>query len=75
MADKGHLSNDGKAVAQIVRIEIAGDESTIENGLGWDPKRAFKDVEVTYRNPADFEGETGIVTVVLFRTKGEVVLD
>ena len=42
--------------------------STIEN-------QAFKDVEVIYRDPADFDGETGIVSVTIVTPKGEVVLD
>jgi hypothetical protein len=72
---KEHPSGDGKAVAEIVKIEIAGDESTIESWLGSDPKRAFKDVVVTYHDPAKFEGETGIISVVLSTPKGEITLD
>jgi hypothetical protein len=70
-----HPSADGKPVAEIIRVEISGDESTIHNWLGSDPKRAFKDVEVRYRNPNEFEGETGIVSVVLSTPNGEITLD
>jgi hypothetical protein len=70
-----HPSNDGKAIAEILRIEIAGDESKIQEWLGSDPKRAFKDVEVVYRDSKDFDGETGIVSVVISGPNGEVVLD
>ena len=70
-----HPSNDGKAIAEIRRIEIAGDESKIQEWLGSDPKRAFKDVEVVYRDSKDFDGETGIVSVVISGPNGEVVLD
>lgn len=70
-----HPSTDGKAVAEISKIEISGDEQTIESWLGSNPKRAFKDVEVTYRSPAEFEGETGIVSVTISTPSGEVVLD
>lgn len=70
-----HPSADGKPVAEIIRVEISGDESTIQNWLGSDPKRAFKDVEVRYRNPNEFEGETGIVSVVLSTPNGEITLD
>ena len=45
-----HPSSDGKPVAEILKIEISGDESTIQNWLGSDPKRAFKDVEVIYHD-------------------------
>ena len=70
-----HPSSDGKPVAEILKIEISGDESTIQNWLGSDPKRAFKDVEVVYRDSKDFDGETGIVSVVISGPNGEVVLD
>lgn len=70
-----HPSSDGKPVAEILKIEISGDESTIQNWLGSDPKRAFKDVEVIYHDPSKFEGETGIISVVLSTPKGEITLD
>ncbi|MFM8235989.1 MAG: VOC family protein, partial [Actinomycetota bacterium] len=70
-----HPSEDGKAVAEIKKIEISGDEKTIESWLGSEPQGAFKDVEVIYRDPADFDGETGIVSVTIVTPKGEVVLD
>ncbi|MEY4163545.1 MAG: hypothetical protein RLZZ79_497, partial [Actinomycetota bacterium] len=43
--------------------------------LGAEPQRAFRDVEVVWRNPADFDGETGIVSVTLSTPNGDVVLD
>ena len=70
-----HPSSDGKAVAEIVRIEISGDEKTIEGWLGSNPKGAFKDVEVVYKDPSDFDGETGIISVTIATPNGEVVLD
>ena len=70
-----HPSSDGKQVAEIKKIEISGNEETIKEWLGSEPAKAFKDVEVRWRNPEDFEGETGIVSVVLATQNGEVVLD
>lgn len=70
-----HPSTDGRATAEIKRIEIAGDEETIKEWLGTDPNSAFKDVEVVWRDSADFEGDTGIVSVTLSTTSGDVVLD
>ena len=70
-----HPSADGKAVAEIKKIEISGDEKTIREWLGAEPQRAFKDVEVVYKDPSEFEGETGIVSVVLSTPNGEIVLD
>ena len=66
---------DGKAVAEILRIEISGDEKTIQSWLGSDPQGAFKDVEVVYRDPSDYDGETGIISVTISTPNGEVVLD
>lgn len=70
-----HPSSDGKAVAEISRIKISGDEKTIESWLGSNPKHAFKDVEVVYYDSKDFEGETGIISVSISTPNGEVVLD
>jgi len=70
-----HPSLDGKATAEIKQIDISGDEKTIETWLGSNPKGAFKDVEVNYLNASDFEGETGIVSVIISTPNGDVVLD
>jgi hypothetical protein len=70
-----HPSMDGKAVAEITKIEISGDEKTIQSWLGSDPQGAFKDVEVIYREPSEFDGETGIISVTIATPNGEVVLD
>ena len=70
-----HPSADGKQVAEIKKIEISGNEETIKEWLGSEPIKAFKDVEVLWRNPKDFEGETGIVSVVLSTPNGNIVLD
>lgn len=70
-----HPSTDGRATAEIRQIEIAGDEATIQEWLGTDPSRAFNDVDVVWRDPADFDGETGIVSVTLRTPSGDVVLD
>ena len=72
---KDHPSSEGKQVAEIKKIEISGNEETIKEWLGSEPARAFKDVEVLWRNPKDFEGETGIVSVVLSTPNGDIVLD
>lgn len=72
---KEHPSSEGNPVAELKRIEIAGDEKTIQEWLGAEPQRAFRDVEVVWRNPADFDGETGIVSVTLSTPNGEIVLD
>ena len=71
-----HPSTDGKAVATIVKVEIAGDEATITNYLGSDTSKALGDnVEVVWLSPADNDGENGIVAVHLNTPSGFVRLD
>ena len=70
-----HPSRDGKAVAEIKKIDISGDERTIESWLDSNPKGAFKDVTVNYLNPAEFDGYTGVISVTLSTPNGDVVLD
>jgi len=72
---QNHPSSDGKAIAGIKQINISGDEKTIEDWLGSNPKGAFKDVEVNYLDASNFEGETGIISVTISTPNGEVVLD
>ena len=70
-----HPSTDGKPVAEIKRIDISGDEQIIKEWLGSEPAQAFRDVEVLWRDPKEFDGETGIVSVVLSTPNGDIVLD
>ena len=71
-----HPSTDGKAVATIVKVEIAGDEATITNYLGSDTAKALGDnVEVVWLSPADNDGENGIVAVHFNTPSGVVRLD
>jgi hypothetical protein len=70
-----HPSTDGKAVAEIVKLEIAGDETTIEEWLGSDLSRAFDGVEIQWLNPSTSDGQTGLVAVHLSTPNGVVRLD
>ena len=71
-----HPSTDGKAVATIVKVEIAGDEATITNYLGSDTAAALgSNVEVEWLSPHDNDGENGIVAVHLNTPNGVVRLD
>ena len=71
-----HPSTDGKAVATIVKVEIAGDEATITNYLGSDTAKALGDnVEVVWLSPANNDGGNGIVAVHLNTPSGVVRLD
>jgi hypothetical protein len=71
-----HPSTDGKTVAQIVKIEIVGEEAGISEWLGADVKAALgSGIEVDWLNPAENEGETGIIAVHLSTPNGIVRLD
>jgi hypothetical protein len=71
-----HPSTDGKAVATITKVEIAGDEKTIAEWLGSNAQQAMGDnIEVIWLSPADNDGENGIVAVHLKTPSGSVRLD
>jgi hypothetical protein len=70
-----HPSNDGKAVAEIVKIEISGDEKTIEEWLGSDLSKALDGVEILWVLPEANDGQTGLVAVHLATPNGVVRLD
>jgi hypothetical protein len=72
---KNHPSSENNPLAEIKKIEISGDEATIKEWLDSEPTKAFKDVEVIWRNPKDFDGQTGIVSVTLNTPSGDIVLD
>ena len=71
-----HPSTDGKAVAKIVKFEIAGDEKTITEWLGSNTTQALGDnVVVDWLSPTDNDGENGIVAVHLETPSGVIRLD
>lgn len=70
-----HPSSDGKPVASIRKIEIAGEEKTITEWLGSDMAHAIGDIEVQWLSPDDNEGESGIVAVHVTTSHGVVRID
>jgi hypothetical protein len=71
-----HPSTDGKAVAKIVKIEIAGDESAISEWLGSEVKVAIgSGIEVEWVSIDVNDGDTGIVAVEVETSSGKVRLD
>jgi hypothetical protein len=70
-----HPSADGKPVAAIAKIEIAGDESTVEDWLGVDIAAALEGIEVQWIDVADNDGETGVVAIHLTTPQGTIRLD
>jgi len=69
------VSVDGAHHAKIVKIEIVGDEKTIEDYCGCNIAHAVGDIEVVWANPADNDGENGIGAVYLPLPNGVVRFD
>jgi hypothetical protein len=71
-----HLSTNGKAIAENVKVVIAGDEKYSTDLLGNDLATALgREVEVMWLSPADTEGESGILAVHSMTPRGVVRLD
>jgi hypothetical protein len=71
-----HPSTDGKAIVKIVKVEIAGDESRIEEWLGSELRAVIgSDVEVEWDPAAARDVESGIVAVHVMTPSGVVRLD
>ena len=71
-----HPSTDGKAVAKITKIEIAGDESTISDWLGSDIKNAIGGgIEVDWVSTESNDGEKGITAVYFDSINGNSKID
>ena len=71
-----HPSSDGTAVAKIVKIEIAGDESAISEWLGSEVKAAIGNgIEVEWVSTEANDGDTGIVAVDVETNAGCVRFD
>jgi hypothetical protein len=71
-----HPSTDGKAVAKIVKIEIAGDELAISEWLGSDIKAAIgSGIEVEWVSTDANDGESGIVSISIETSDKVVVID
>ena len=71
-----HPSTDGKAIAKIVKVEIAGDEKTIADYVGSPVQQALgSTVEVQWVDPSTNDGENGIVAVHVNTPTGVIRLD
>jgi hypothetical protein len=71
-----HPSTDGKAVAKITKIEIAGDESTISDWLGSDIKNAIgSGIDVDWVSTELIDGEKGITAVYFDTINGNSKID
>ena len=71
-----HPSTDGKAVAKITKIEIAGDASTISDWLGSDIKNAIgSGIDVDWVSTELNDGEKGITAVYFDTINGNSKID
>ena len=70
-----HPSTDGKAVAEISKIKIAGTKSIINDWIGSDLELTLRDIEVSWIDPLENEGDTGLLSITLKTPNGEVHLE
>jgi hypothetical protein len=67
-----HPSTPGSAIT-LRRLEIAGDEQTVDAYLGTSARQPLEGVEVEWLSP--FDGETGVVAAVFETAAGDVRID
>ena len=70
-----HPSNDGKALARISKIEIAGTIPTIQKWLDADIPNTLDGIEIDWVDIQENNGESGIVAVNFETTAGLIRLD
>jgi hypothetical protein len=71
-----HPSTGGKAIAKIVKSEVSGHESRIEEWLGSELRAPLDSaIEAEWVEAAAIDGESGIVAVHVMTPKGVVRLD
>ena len=71
----GHPSTDGKSVAKISKMEIAGSASKLDEWLDKELPIIFGDIEVVLTDPSLNNGETGLIGVTIQTPNGEIYLD
>ncbi|MDT4923298.1 MAG: hypothetical protein QOG01_1011 [Pseudonocardiales bacterium] len=67
-----HPAAGGSRVA-LARLEIAGDEPTVDDYLGTSARQPLDGVDVDWLSP--FDGDTGLVAAVFATPSGEVRID
>lgn len=72
-SDVEHHPSAGGSPITLRRLEIAGDEKTVDDYLGTSARQPFDGVEVEWVAP--FEGETGVLAAVFDTPAGEVRID
>ena len=72
---QNHPSVDGKATAEIVKIEISGSPISVNEWLGSNFQSALDDIVIDWVDPHKNDGETGIVAVQLLTPNGTIRID
>jgi Glyoxalase-like domain len=70
--EQHHPSTPGSSIS-LRRLEIAGDEPTVDAYLGTSARQPLDGLEVEWMSP--FEGETGVIAAVFETPRGEVRVD
>jgi hypothetical protein len=70
-----HPSKDGKPVAELLSIKIAGSKNGLNEWLLSSIATIFEDVNLIWVDPKDNDGITGVISVMLKTPIGNVELD
>jgi len=70
-----HPSTDGKAVARISKIEIAGEKTIIENWVGIGFTDIFKEVEIEFLDSKIEDDGPGLIAVTFETIAGSIRID
>lgn len=71
--DPAHHPSAGGSDVRLRRLEIAGDEATVDAYLGAPSSQPLDGIEVEWISPSD--GDTGVVAAVFDTSRGEVRID
>ena len=70
-----HPSKDGNPVAEILRIEIQGNENTFEKWTGAHYSKILAGIKMDWISPSNKENKTGITGIYFKTQRGEIRLD
>ena len=70
-----HPSSDGRAVAEIFKIEITGSETLISNWINTKLSDLLPEIEIVWTDPLENAGQTGISAVHFKTLNGNIVID
>ena len=72
---KAHPSNDGKAIAEISKIVIAGSKSVIEEWTNFSSTKLLENINIEFEKNLGDEGESKILAVHFKTPLGVVIID